>query len=225
MEKSQRLTGEGIMPKTIPIFPLGGTILLPGGQLPLNIFEPRYLRMVDDVLGKARIVGMIQPRSPEVKTRNGIEPARLYNIGCAGRLTSFAEADDGRYLITLTGLRRFRLEEEVETDTPYRIATIDWDEFASDGALDPSIQAIDRERLLSAMEYYLDTEDLKTDWDAVEEAHTQALVASLAMGCPFASNEKQALLEAESTADRAQCLISLMEMSSVDDGKNTIVLQ
>ncbi len=220
MEHTTRYLRSDSLPETMPVFPLTGGLLLPGGQLPLNIFEPRYLRMIDDVLGKGRMIGMIQPRS-----EGSNEKPSLYTIGCAGRLTNFAESDDGRYLITLTGLRRFRITDELSTDTPYRQVSVDWQEFAGDGMPDASAEIVDRERLLNAMELYLDTEGLKTDWDAVEEAPSEALVVSLAMGCPFEPNEKQALLEAQDTAARAECLVTLMEMSCVDDGKSDSFLQ
>ncbi|MFQ5562050.1 MAG: LON peptidase substrate-binding domain-containing protein [Parvularculaceae bacterium] len=200
-------------PHTIPVFPLSGAMLLPGGQLPLNIFEPRYLRMIDDALGGARVIGMVQPRNQA----GGPSPP-LYAVGGAGRITAFSETDDGRYLITLTGIRRFRIVDELETDAPYRQARVDWSAFASDGAPDASAEFVDRERLLHAMRRYLDAEGLKTDWDSVKEAPTEALVGSLAMGCPFAPNEKQALLEAETTLDRAECLTTLMEMSGAGEG-------
>ncbi|MEO0612992.1 MAG: LON peptidase substrate-binding domain-containing protein [Pseudomonadota bacterium] len=220
-EPQESRNTNGHMPETMPIFPLGGALLLPGGQLPLNIFEPRYLRMVDDALARHRMIGMIQPR----ETGSNTEKPPLYGIGCAGRLTSFSESDDGRYMITLTGLRRFRVLEELSVDTPYRQITADWSDFAGDGTPDPTAEMIDRERLLAAMEMYLDAEGLKTDWDAVEEAPSEALVVSLAMGCPFAGNEKQALLEAGDMATRAECLIALMEMSSVDDTKTDTMIQ
>lgn len=221
MDSKQGRMTNGVMPETIPIFPLPGALLLPGGQLPLNIFEPRYLRMIDDALARHRMIGMIQPRETAAE---GAKPP-LYSIGCAGRLTSFAESDDGRYMITLTGMRRFRVLEELSVDTPYRQVGADWADFAGDGTPDPSAELIDRERLLGAMELYLDAEGLKTDWDAVEDAPSEALVVSLAMGCPFAGNEKQALLEAGDMASRAECLIALMEMSSVDDSKSDTMIQ
>lgn len=201
------------LPEAMPIFPLTGALLLPGGQLPLNIFEPRYLRMIDDALSGARMIGMIQPRDAGDQDR----PA-LYGVGCGGRLTGFNETEDGRYLITLTGIQRFRMVNELEADTPYRQAEIDFGSFKGDDEIDPSADLVDRPRLEQAMQHYLDAEGLKTDWDAVEEAPIQALVCSLAMGCPFAPNEKQALLEAPTTMERAECLIALMEMSQVGDG-------
>jgi len=208
------------LPERLPLFPLRGALLLPGGQLPLNVFEPRYLRMVDDALAGARTIGMIQPRAGP-----GEGDPPLYSVGCAGRITSFTETDDGRYLVTLTGLRRFRLGEEIETDAPYRIAAPDYEAFASDAAADPTAEMIDRTRLEKAMRHYLDAEGLKTDWEAVDEAPAEALVASLAMGCPFAPNEKQALLEARSATSRADCLIALMEMSQAGDDSGDQTLQ
>ncbi len=202
------------MPQTIALFPLSGALLLPEGQLPLNIFEPRYLKMIDDVLGGARTIGMIQPRDLPEKT--DAAPA-LYKIGCAGRITSFRESGDGRYLVTLTGVRRFRLIEEIDVEAPYRTARIDWDAFDIDAHKDASGEEVDREVFVGVMSDYLDTEGLKTDWDAVEEAPIESLVASLAMGCPFAPNEKQALLEAKTVADRAKILMALMEMSGAAD--------
>ncbi|MEL7490608.1 MAG: LON peptidase substrate-binding domain-containing protein [Pseudomonadota bacterium] len=204
------------LPDVMPLFPLTGALLLPGGQLPLNIFEPRYLRMVDDALAGSRMIGMIQPRDGAME---GATP--LYGVGCAGRLTGFNETEDGRYLITLTGIRRFRLIEELSADTPYRQAEIDVSTFDGDEEADPTAQMVDRPRLEEAMRHYLNAEGLKTDWEAVDEAPIQALVCSLAMGCPFAPNEKQALLEAQSTMERAECLIALMEMSTVAEGGDT----
>lgn len=214
MSEAERQPRGRTLPKQIPLFPLAGALLLPGGQLPLNIFEPRYLRMIDDALAGARLIGMIQPRDGMMAGR-----PPLYAVGCAGRIRSFSETDDGRYMITLGGRRRFRLVEELNADTPYRQAAVDWNAFAVDESLDPSADFIDRDRLVRAMRHYLDTEGLKTDWEVVDDAPSEALVASLAMGCPFAPNEKQALLEAETTHARAECLIALMEMSSAgDDG-------
>ncbi|MEM8935866.1 MAG: LON peptidase substrate-binding domain-containing protein [Pseudomonadota bacterium] len=200
------------LPDAIPIFPLSGALLLPGGELPLNIFEPRYIRMVDDALAGARMIGMIQPENIEdTSDRPG-----LFQIGCAGRLTSFSEAPDRRYLITLTGVRRFRLMTEIDPDKPYRTAQVDWTEFTDDLDKDESIENIDRTALLEAMRKYLEDEGLKTDWEAASAAPMESLVLSLAMGCPFAPNEKQALLEARTAEARAECLLALMQMSGAD---------
>ncbi|HPE31172.1 MAG TPA: LON peptidase substrate-binding domain-containing protein [Parvularculaceae bacterium] len=211
-EKDKTAGGRGL-PAEIPLFPLAGALLLPGGQLPLNVFEPRYLRMVDDALASDRLIGMVQPRDDDMAHN-----PPLYGVGCAGRIISFVETDDGRYLITLGGRKRFRILREVEGDTPYRRAAVDWTAFPVDNGQDLSTEFIDRERLVRAMRLYLDAEGLKTDWTVVDDAPTEALVASLSMGCPFAPNEKQALLEAETTAARAECLIALMEMSGAGEG-------
>ncbi|NWG91778.1 MAG: LON peptidase substrate-binding domain-containing protein [Parvularculaceae bacterium] len=204
-------------PSAVPLFPIAGSILLPRGQLPLNVFEPRYLRMVDDALGGARVIGMIQPREAEGT------PPPLYGVGCTGRITSFAETGDGRYLITLTGLLRFHLSTELSARTPYRQAEIDYSAFLSDADPDPSAALVDRERLFAAMRAYLDAEKLSADWAQAAAAPTDALVNSLAMGCPFAPNEKQALLEAPTIADRADCLIALMRMSGGEAPDGSIV--
>ena len=204
------------LPEIIPLFPLAGALLLPGGQLPLNIFEPRYLRMVDDALGGARMIGMIQPKDPGAAEQNGPAPS-LFSVGCAGRITSFSETGDGRYLITLTGVRRFRLAHEVAGDTPYRQGEADWDAFDVDSHKDRSGDQIDRDAFLAVMQDYLTAEGLKTDWDAAAAAPIDALVVSLAMGCPFEPNEKQALLEAMTTADRAECLTALMKISGAGE--------
>lgn len=204
-------------PAILPLFPLAGALLLPGGQLPLNIFEPRYLRMVDEALGGARMIGMIQPKDADGSRGDGPGGPSLYSVGCAGRITSFAETGDGRYLITLTGQRRFRLAGEIHADTPYRQGEADWGAFDIDAHEDPTGEDVDREDFLEAMRDYLTAEGLKTDWDAAASAPIDALVASLAMGCPFEPTEKQALLEARTTYDRAQTLMALMEISGAAD--------
>jgi Lon protease-like protein len=165
--------------------------------------------MIDDALGGARMIGMIQPRddsrSPE-----------LYSVGCAGRITSFVETGDGRYLITLTGVSRFHVNKEIGATTPYRQAAVDYTAFAGDIRPDETADAVDRDGLFEAMLNYLDTEGIGTDWDAAQEAPSDALVNSLAMGCPFAPNEKQALLEAQNASERARCLVTLMQMGAGD---------
>lgn len=204
------------LPEAIPVFPLSGALLMPGAQLPLNIFEPRYLRMIDDALAGARTIGMVQPRTSEVR-----EASSLFDVGCAGRITSFSETGDGRYLITLTGVRRFRILEEVKSDAPYRSACADWSAYEIDAHDDQSAAEVDRELFLEIMRDYLDAEGLKADWEAAENAPVEALVVSLAMGCPFSPSEKQALLEAPSVVEQAECLMALMEMSGGEDGDDT----
>jgi len=214
MTKPIRRRSQTSLPEIVPLFPLPGALLLPGGHLPLNIFEPRYLCMVDDALSGARVIAMIQPNDDGA----GEARPRLFEVGCAGRITAFSETGDGRYLITLSGMRRFRLAREIAADTPYRQGEADWSPYAIDASPDGhSGGAIDRAALIKAMRRYLEAEGLKTDWEAAEQAPIEALVSSLAMGCPFAPNEKQALLEAVTVMDRANCLIALMEMSGADD--------
>ena len=209
------------LPPVLPIFPLAGALLLPGGQLPLNIFEPRYLRMVDDALGGARLIGMIQPDDGPAGPRG----PNIYRVGCAGRISSFVETGDQRYLITLTGVHRFKVVNEEAADTPYRVANADWSAFAIDERGDETGDNVDRAHFLERMQDYLAAEGLKTDLEAAESAPIDALVASLAMGCPFEPNEKQALLEAETVADRAACLLALMEMSRAPGGDGEQRLQ
>ena len=199
-------------PETLLLFPLVGALLLPDGQMPLNIFEPRYLAMVDAALAGDRLIGMIQPRDD---TRADKPP--LYDVGCSGRITSFTETGDGRYLINLTGMRRFRVAEEIASDLPFRIARADWSAFGADGEPDMSASSVDRDQLLDTLRDYLDTEDLEIEWEKAAAAPVDALVVSLAMGCPFQPNEKQALLEAKTLAEQADCLTALMALAGGDE--------
>lgn len=200
------------LPQVIPVFPLPGAILLPRGQLPLNIFEPRYLNMVDDAMAGDRIIGMIQPTAG-----SGGLPS-LSPVGCAGRITSFAETSDGRYLVTLTGCARFRLASELPTQTPYRQIRADFTPFEADlGAPDADGAALDRDNLLEALGAYLETRGLDIDWDTAEGAPPEALINSLSMALPFEAPEKQALLEAVSLNDRAAVLTALMRIDAADN--------
>ncbi|MBQ1543290.1 peptidase S16 [Caulobacter sp. CCUG 60055] len=198
------------LPRVIPVFPLNGALLLPYGQLPLNVFEPRYLNMVDDAMAGDRIIGMIQTRAGGVADL----PPPLAPIGCAGRITSFAETPDGRYLITLSGLCRFAAGDELPVRTPYRQVIADFHGFAGD--LRPMVEdeGFDRIRFLSALKAYLDRRALDLDWEAAKTAPGDALVNSLAMALPFEPAEKQALLEARGLRDRRQALIALMEIDA-----------
>jgi Lon protease-like protein len=205
-------TGE--LPTAIPVFPLQGALLLPRGKLPLNIFEPRYLAMVEAALAGPRLIGMIQPKVKE-KIEASDHPA-LYDVGCAGKITTFAETDDGRYLITLTGICRFRAREELALDNGFRRMTVDFAPFARD--LEGEDDAgIDRDRLLATIKAYLERRQLAADWEAITKTRTGDLVSVMSMVCPFSPIEKQALLEAADGADRAGTMISLMEMDSADD--------
>ncbi|NNL90222.1 MAG: peptidase S16 [Marinicaulis sp.] len=203
---------------TCPIFPLAGAILLPGAQLPLNIFEPRYLQMVDDALADARIIGMIQPSAIGPET----EPISLFNVGCAGRITTFSETSDGRYQIVLSGLHRFSIRDEISSELPYRTIQADWLAFSVDSQTDNSGEAVERDAFLDAVGEYLHSAGLHADEDTVSNASIASLTASLTMGAPFSPSEKQALLEAKTIADRASCLMALMKMSGDDDPEHPI---
>jgi uncharacterized protein len=197
------------LPQTVDVFPLTGILLLPRGQLPLNVFEPRYLALVDSALASTRLIGMVQPTQHEDKT---LKPA-LSSIGCAGRLTSFRESEDGRYLITLTGICRFRVVEELAVTTPYRRVKADFGPFVGD-LTEADETNFPRDRLLSALRDYLSRRDLKADWKSVLGAPPETLVNALAMLCPFEPAEKQALLEAPAWDERVDTLIALLEMAN-----------
>lgn len=192
------------LPETIPLFPLSGALLLPRGGLPLNIFEPRYLNMVDDALGGERAIGMVQPSG--LVTHGA--PA-LCGVGALGRITTFAETEDGRYLITLTGLCRFRITREIDVETPYRQALVDYEDFADD--LKPAPGMIDRERLLPLLRRYAERRGYQVDWNSVESANAETVVNASATLIPFDASAKQALLEAPTLEDRCATLIALLE--------------
>jgi uncharacterized protein len=207
------------LPKTIPLFPLTGALLLPGGRLPLNIFEPRYLAMIEDALAaRDRIIGMIQPREPgaEGMTRESVvPPPPLYPTGCAGRIASFSETEDGRYLIELTGVCRFDLGDELPTLRGYRRAAANFERWQSD--LTPEAgknNVVDRERLLRELKAYFTSRNISADWNAITETPDDRLITTLAMACPFAPQEKQALLECATLSERAQTMMTLLEMAA-----------
>ena len=199
----------GALPEILPIFPLTGVLLLPRGQLPLNIFEPRYLAMFRDAMDGARLIGMVQPSDPPIREMN---PA-VYPTGCAGRITSFSETDDGRFLVGLTGISRFRIKEELPLiASGYRRAVADWQDFAADR--DPDAGDFDRARLVAGLRTFFSSRQVQADWEAIDRAPGEHLVTSIAMMCPFAPNEKQALLEAATLAERARLLTALIEMTA-----------
>jgi uncharacterized protein len=200
------------LPPVIPIFPLTGVLLLPRGRMPLNIFEPRYLAMVSDAMAYPRLIGMVQPREGQGDAGN----PPVYQTGCAGRITGFGELDEGRYEITLTGVARFSIEEELPLVKGYRPVRVDWARFRGD--LVPAEGGVDRERLLAALKPYLKRHKVKTDWDAIAKTPDDRLVTSLSMVCPFAPSEKQGLLEAESLPARAHLLTALLEMAGASAG-------
>jgi hypothetical protein len=203
------------LPDAIPIFPLTGVLLLPRGRLPLNIFEPRYLAMTQDALGGERLIGMVQPSDPQNDNRGGgqMNPP-VYPIGCAGRITAFSETDDGRYLITLTGVSRFRIREELPLLGGYRRVTADWEPFARDREPSPE-PGFDRDRFARALKGYFVQRQISADWEAIEKAPGEHLLTSIAMLCPFEASEKQALLEAADLEERARLLVALIEMATI----------
>ena len=198
----------GDLPDSIAVFPLAGALLLPMGQLPLNIFEPRYLAMFDAALMGNRLIGMVQPALGDTEDKHG--DANLASVGCLGRITSFSETGDGRYIVSLTGICRFRLLEQKETHQPFRTFRIA--PFIADLSARDEEDAVDRVALLAAFKAYLDANKLEADWESVERASNLTLVNSLAMMSPFGPAEKQALLEAPDLKTRAETLIAITEI-------------
>jgi Lon protease-like protein len=212
------------IPDTIPVFPLPRALLLPRVELPLNIFEPRYLQMIDDVLKGDRIIGMIQPNEPHEGAEKN---PQLYPIGCAGRLTQFSESGDGRYQVVLTGISRFRLIEEVSAGTPYRQCKVDFGVFASDLVPNLGEDEVDREALLKTLANYLAANSIEADWSGITQAPTEALVNGLSLMSPFGVREKQALLEAADLRARSELLVAATEiaLAAGDDGDENGTLQ
>jgi Lon protease-like protein len=198
------------LPEIIPVFPLPGALLLPRGQMPLNIFEPRYLAMVDDALRDGhRLIGMIQP---DVTHPGRPEKPNLFKIGCVGRITQLAESGDGRYLMQLTGVARFRVEQELDVSTAYRQCRVTFAPFADDFIARKGEETVDRDALLEALTAFLKANNLKTDWGGIESAPNEALVNALAMMSPYGVAEKQAMLEAPDLKTRAEILIAVTEI-------------
>ena len=207
---------EAPLPEIIPIFPLTGVLLLPRGRLPLNIFEPRYLAMTKDALGGERLIGMVQPNDPQQADNRGSGPINppVYPVGCAGRITAFAETEDGRYVITLTGMSRFRIKQELPLLSGYRRVVADWAPFTQDRETSAE-PGFDRERFARALKGYFAQRQISADWEAIEKAPAEHLLTSIAMLCPFAPSEKQALLEAADIEQRAELLVALIEMAMI----------
>lgn len=215
------------LPQVIPVFPLPGVLLLPGGKLPLNVFEPRYLAMIGDAIAGSRVIGMIQPLKGDgapVKTNDGeavattaagtiADDVTLYPMGCAGRITQFSETDDGRFLVTLSGICRFAVLKELPLQRGYRRVIPAWTQFEGDMVEAPAPVAIDRERMVRALRSYFKLNQINANWEAIRDTPDDRLVTSLAMICPFAPSEKQALLECPDANERARVLTALMEMA------------
>ena len=196
------------LPMSLPVFPLSSALLLPLGQLPLNIFEPRYLQMVEDAMATDRLIGMIQPHPADQDARK----PRLQQTGCAGKIIEFSETEDGRYLISLSGVYRFNIDEELSTTKTYRIVKPDWTPYKSDFSSYKSLD-LDREKLKSLMKSYFEQHDMNCDWYAFDRAADGKLITCLSMLCPFDPAEKQSLLEASCAKKRAALFIGMLEMA------------
>ncbi|MEM8617053.1 MAG: LON peptidase substrate-binding domain-containing protein [Pseudomonadota bacterium] len=204
------------LPTTIPVFPLPGAMLFPRWSLPLNIFEPRYLNMIDDAMAGNRLIGMVQSSGGDRTAPH------LLKVGCVGRITSYAETDDGRYLISLTGICRFSIDEELSVKTPYRQVRTNWEPFALD-LIEPAADLLpDRSVLKASLVRYTKVNAMEVDWDAVDNAPLETLINALCAGCPFGVMEKQALLEAGSVDARADALIALLDMDVPGDDTSTL---
>jgi len=197
------------LPRQIPIFPLSGALLLPGGKLPLNIFEPRYLAMVRDTLAQPhRLIGMAQTRTDE-------SDSPLFDIGCAGRISNYAESDDGRLMITLSGTSRYQILDVQHVDDGYKLATVSWSRFGED--LKPDETSIERTQLIENLRHYFDLKGYSADWEHIGNCEDERLVTTLSMICPFDVPEKQALLECANLSERSKLLIAILEMASHGD--------
>jgi len=201
------------LPTRLPVFPLAGVLLLPHGQLPLNVFEPRYRRMIDDVLGTHRMIGIIQPRT-------ACNSTNLYDVGCAGRIVNFTENEDGRYLITLAGICRFKIQAEIDVadGKPYRTITPLWAGYNADMAPQTEKVAVDRARLNSILKTYFSRQEMSCDWDKVDITADADLLTALAMICPLQPSEKQALLESANVQTRTELFMTMIEMAARDMG-------
>ncbi len=208
------------LPETVPVFPLGGALLLPRGELPLNIFEPRYLAMVDASLAGPRLIGMVQPSSEKAGS-----PPALAKVGCLGRITQIAEVGDGRYHLVLTGVCRFSVAELTGVATPYRQCRADYSNYALDLAADLAEDQVNRAGVIAALRQFADAHSLQVDWESIESASNESLVNALSMMAPFGLQEKQALLEAADLPARAEMLIAISQMDIARGGAAPGVLQ
>ncbi len=228
MSPTDRYRRPSDLPPRIPLFPLRGAILLPRATLPLNVFEPRYLEMLDDVMSGDRLIGVVQP-APGGEHDDEESPLGssigLRNVGCVGRVTTYQEVDNGRLMITLTGIMRYDILDEALTDVPYRVASVSYDRFASDLSEGLGEDQVDRTNLLRVLRSYLDANRLEADWGAIQRASSEFLINALCVMCPYGPEEKQALLEAEDLKRRADVLVALAEMELASSGGSGSTLQ
>jgi uncharacterized protein len=208
MSISSRYREPTDLPKTIPLFPLAGALLLPRTDLPLNIFEPRYLLMIEEAMKAERVIGIIQPQG----SSDSNQPA-LESVGCAGRITSYSETDDGRLLVTVTGVCRFAIVDELDVATPFRQASVDYRPYAIDFVSETGARSVNREQLIKAFRQYLEANDMSADWNEVEAVSTEVLVNTLSLLAPYPARDKQALLEAPDLKSRADVLVALTELA------------
>lgn len=212
MDKNPYAPDFADLPETLAIFPLTGVLLLPHGTLPLNIFEDRYLSMIDDAMSGSRMIAMMQPKTPHTDGAS-----EIYQIGCAGKITEFSETTDGRYLITLTGICRFHIAQELKVVTPYRQVKTNWQQFETDIQTKRCL-GIDRDKLRDLLETYFAHEEMSCDFDKFEDIEDGSLMTCLSMVCPFEPSEKQALLEQICCKERAQMFMTMVEMA-IKSGK------
>lgn len=228
MSSTDRYRRPADLPPRIPLFPLRGAILLPRATLPLNVFEPRYLEMLDDVMSGDRLIGIVQPAT-DVSEDEDESPlghtVGLRNVGCVGRVTSYQEVDHARVLITLTGIMRYDILDEAATDLPYRTASVSYDRFAPDLNEGLGEDQVDRTNLLRVLRSYLDANKLEADWAAIQRASSEFLINALCVMCPYGPEEKQALLEADDLKSRADVLVALAEMEMASSGGSGTTLQ
>lgn len=216
------------LPPRIPVFPLRGAILLPRSNVPLNVFEPRYLALIDDVMAGDRVLGILQPLGSGPTDHTESPPGKnadLHRVGCAGRITSYKELDDGRYIIQVTGIIRFEAVDEAYTDKPYRIVSASYDRYASDLTEGLGEERVDRTNLLRVLKAYLDANQLQTDWGAIQRASNEVLINALSVMAPYGPEEKQALLEATDLKTRAEVLVALAEIELASSGSSGTTLQ
>ena len=220
---TERYRGPADLPRQIPVFPLLGAILLPRAALRLNVFEPRYLAMVDDAVAGARVLVIVQPASSGEGESPPGKAVPLKRVGCTGRLTAYQELEDGRLLITLIGIARCTLTDEIDSAKPYRLWSVNCEPFAQDFVAGAGEREVDRERLLTTLNGYLQARQLKADWSAIGNSPNEALVNALSVMSPYGPEEKQALLEAPNLKARAEVLVALaeMEMAARGDGSGT----